>query len=895
MMKSKYLFTVIMAVYNVEAFLAESIESVISQDICFDNIQVILVDDGSTDSSGRICDEYAQQYPKNIQVLHKENGGVSSARNLGLEYAEGEYVNFLDSDDLLSKNAMGAVYKFFGEHSCEMDLVSIPMVFFDGKEGSHILNYKFLKGNRVIDLLKEWDAPQLSLSSAFVKREVISRYRFNEQLNYAEDAELVLRILQESFKLGVVSDATYWYRRRRDGAPSAIQGGSGRYNYYIPYITHFAESSLCACMEKYGQVPLFVQNTVAYDLQWRLLQRKIPNGVLTLDEEKEYYFKLIHCFEYIDRIVIMAQKNIWIEQKLFILKKKYRERIRQIRMNGDIVWLADGTEIYRLSRTTVKCEFLSIKNHECIFEARVFNYVPELGPLRFFVRYGGVNYPCKTENITENTGCLWEELMHQYRIEASFPLQSNGNMKVVCCLGKEEIELKSLTFGKYFPISNFYSRAYCNCGGYRITQKNSSIYIERTNARQRFIDELKFLKNLLKGSEKNDHAKKAAKKAIVIRPIVHLISLLKRHPIWLISDRVNRADDNGLAFFMYMREKHKEVKAYFVISKDCADYRQIRKLGPTLAADGILYKVLRLCSDFVISSMAEDIVFNPFQGHSEPYRDLLTNAKFVFLQHGVTKDDLSEWLNKYNKNIFGFITAAVPEHNSIVNGNYFYDERRVWLTGFARFDRLYDHHKKQIAIMPTWRKYLMSHYDAVAGRWMVAADFTESEYYRFFNGLLNDSRLLDAAKQYGYRIVFLPHPNLQGCVNLFSSPEDVELLDSTAVYRDVFADSSLVVSDYSSVVFDFAYLRKPIVYTHFDKKEFFAGDHSYSAGYFDYERDGFGEVEYSLDNTVERIIQYMQTGCQIKDKYRARIDNFFAFSDKNNCERIYQRIMESVQ
>ena len=109
-------------------------------------------------------------------------------------------------------------------------------------------------------------------------------------------------------------------------------------------------------------------------------------------------------------------------------------------------------------------------------------------------------------------------------------------------------------------------------------------------------------------------------------------------------------------------------------------------------------------------------------------------------------------------------------------------------------------------------------------------------------------------------------------------------------YRDIYAQSNLIVTDYSSAVFDFAYLRKPIIYSQFDKKSFF-NNHTYQEGYFDYERDGFGEVEYDLDSTVNRIIEYMENNCQLKDKYRERIDKFFAFNDNNNCQRVYEAIL----
>ena len=81
------------------------------------------------------------------------------------------------------------------------------------------------------------------------------------------------------------------------------------------------------------------------------------------------------------------------------------------------------------------------------------------------------------------------------------------------------------------------------------------------------------------------------------------------------------------------------------------------------------------------------------------------------------------------------------------------------------------------------------------------------------------------------------------------------------------------------------------MYTQFDSDEFFSGKHIYDKGDFDYARDGFGEVEYDLASTINRIIEYMQNDCQLKEKYRERIDKFFVFNDKNNCQRIYERII----
>ena len=131
-MSYSYDFSVIMPVYNVEPFLKEAIDSLVSQDFGFEKIQLVLVDDGSADGSSEICDEYKENY-SNVFVIHKENGGVASARNLGLKYASGRFINFMDSDDKFTPNAFSEVYNFFVEHEKETDIVTVPLRFFDAQ------------------------------------------------------------------------------------------------------------------------------------------------------------------------------------------------------------------------------------------------------------------------------------------------------------------------------------------------------------------------------------------------------------------------------------------------------------------------------------------------------------------------------------------------------------------------------------------------------------------------------------------------------------------------------------------------------------------------------------------------------------------------------------------
>jgi len=300
---------------------------------------------------------------------------------------------------------------------------------------------------------------------------------------------------------------------------------------------------------------------------------------------------------------------------------------------------------------------------------------------------------------------------------------------------------------------------------------------------------------------------------------------------------------------------------------------------------------LFLLCDYNISSQADLITANPFPGYEGGVKDILSQERFVFLQHGVIINDISGWLNQYNKNFYGFITSANPEYASILTPNYSYSANQVWLTGLPRFDRLYHDEKKYITIMPTWRRYLMQGMDSRTGIWSLKPSFNESDFCCFYRNLLNHPKLISAAARLGYKLRFLPHPTLQPHLSVFEIGNDVEVLSFDMKYREMYAESDLVVTDYSSACYDFSYLRKPIIYCQFDKEGFFSGEHVCATGYFDYERDGFGEVERDLEGTVNRIIEYMENGCQLKQKYRERIDKFFAFNDQNNCQRVYEAIM----
>ena len=280
--KKQFEFSVVMAIYNVEKYLNEAIDSVINQTIGFeDNIEIILVNDGSPDNSEKICKEYAKKYPNNIKYIKKRNGGVSSARNRGLKETTGKIINFLDSDDYFSKDAFKKVSEFYKKNK-NTDVVAINLINFEKSSGSWV-NEEFFKKTRIVDMTKEYNFMQCQVGASFIKEEAAHRYEYDESLKIHEDSHYLYRIFRDNPKCGVISDATYWHRIRSNGtsATQTIKHKENVFNmsgYLLKDLLEFYK-------KKYKETPSFLQTFIILEFNYYVLE-KIPIIELN-DEEKE--------------------------------------------------------------------------------------------------------------------------------------------------------------------------------------------------------------------------------------------------------------------------------------------------------------------------------------------------------------------------------------------------------------------------------------------------------------------------------------------------------------------------------------------------------------------------------------------------------------------------------
>lgn len=211
------LVSILVPVYNGERFLKECLESIVNQ--IYQNLQVVIVDDGSTDRTAEILDRYAIEYPY-IEVYHIPNGGVANARNLLLDKVKGEYVLFVDADDMIEPDMVSEMVRMAGTENLDVTVC--------GKRIKKEVVLRRTESKEMAQITKRWDRSQAlrkflrheelngSLWNKLIRSELLRNVRFSPEISYGEDALVVWEILRNVNRVGVTSYPFYHHRINED-------------------------------------------------------------------------------------------------------------------------------------------------------------------------------------------------------------------------------------------------------------------------------------------------------------------------------------------------------------------------------------------------------------------------------------------------------------------------------------------------------------------------------------------------------------------------------------------------------------------------------------------------------------------------------------------------------
>ena len=364
--------------------------------------------------------------------------------------------------------------------------------------------------------------------------------------------------------------------------------------------------------------------------------------------------------------------------------------------------------------------------------------------------------------------------------------------------------------------------------------------------------------------------------------------LMSKDPLYLFIDRPDKADDNAEALYDYYAAHYPSHAIYFVLEKHLPDWQRLEAKGVQLIPYGtLLHLILLLKASYYLSSHLPKYHFRLF---SKKILKRYCRFKFIFLQHGVTHNDISTILNRHQIDLL--ITATHAEYENFIQDRRYdhRDKENTILSGFPRFDRREKQtESKTLLIFPTWRAYFTEHAK------QETIPFGSSLYCQEWQAFLNHPMLEQLSTTYGYKLQFLAHPEVERFVDLLELPAYIEKFSfDTISIQSLLDQAGLLITDYSSLAFDMAIRHKALCYFQFDQEAFFSESHLYARSYFEYKKDGFGAVCEDIDSLLLAIEEILQNDGTISSTYLQRIESTFPYFDKDNSQRVAKYIEAKV-
>ena len=843
-------YSIVVAVYNVGRYLDEFFASVEGQNFDLSLIEVVAVDDGSTDDSLQRLQTWRDNGPLRVIVLSKQNGGQGSARNLGLQHATGDWATFTDPDDLLDANYFKRVDECIVANP-GVEFVATNRIIFNESNGKihngHPLRKHFAGGDQVVNLNRFPEYFHGSAPAAFMRLKVIQEHAltFDDRIqpNF-EDGHFCCQYLLAvpAPVVAFLASARYIYRKRGDQS-STLQNSNMKPTRFTDVPEHGYLDVLKRGQKLRGAVPEWLQNFILYELSWYFTAEDAATNSATaatgqtgvrfreLLAELSQYFEpevvrgfSVRRFDGVWRDIMLHAFSPEPWHSEFAVLEEYDEARNLVK----IVYRFTGelpTEEILIKGKPIRPTFQKIRAHsyfgDTLIRARVI-WVPVDGSLR--IRLGG-------------------RIIRLQRTWPTIPMHS-----------VRPSALKRM----FVPRSSV-----------KAARRRPRVRLKRPR-----IDRISMTRRLAESY-----------------PVRHVFA-----DSWILMDRIHDSDDNAERLFRYLRKRRRSVNAWFVVEKDTPDWHRLKAEGyrRILPHGGLLWKLAMYhCQHLISSHIDVDIVRPP-----QVLELRKANWNFVFLQHGVIKDDISRWLNA--KKIDLFVTSTPGEFESIAGDNspYKFTSKEVRLTGLPRFDRLREvgraippERRDLILVAPTWRNWLNVPNERGVSKRVIRPDFLDTEYAQNWIGLLQDPTLTALAQERGLTLAFLPHPNMQDILKKVELPRHVQPM--TFVDNDVqelFARAAVTVTDYSSMAFNAAYIDRPLVYFQFDKERVDAGGHLGKSGYFDYETDGFGPVTYDLGAAIQAVTQQVDETLPNRSLYSERVAATFPLRDGRCCERVWREI-----
>ena len=851
----KYTYSVITPVYNMEKTLRETIECVINQTIGFeDNIQLILVNDGSSDNSGEICEKYHKRYPNNIVYINKENGGVSKARNAALSHVKGKYTVFLDGDDIWAADAFEKADSFFSKHFDEIDMCSCRIEYMgDFAEKEHPLAFKYQSGSKVVSLAENPSYICTTVGNMVLKSDAIANMSFNETMVYCEDSWFINILLAERMALGIVSDAVFYYRKNRAGNNTSVNIIKQK-AWYFDVIDQYYLGLFKHMENKFGYIPAVFQETVFYDLKWRGFNQ---DGVRILSEEekREHVRLLTKALEYIDDTIIMGASGVNTYRKIYFLNLKHHKNILQEAKLSNSVYRYKGMPILNLkARQMVIIKALSLDGDVLTISGLLrFNGLQR--PYSFYLKESASDEKIIPETTKDKEwdirGVIGERIVDGEKFRVSIPVKPGSVISFYVDIEGETIKINPQC-SERTGITSAYNHSYCNTGGCIIRLSNGRLYINNNSFLKRMYSEKLFLSSVEK---KSGNAKRNEMAAIIMEDRKSRRASLQ-DKVAFISVRAEDTLLGNMESVYEALELPKEKYAKLRLGKRNKELGEAKKIMST--------------SRIVITD--DYLVLMKEKKENQRYIQLwhATGGGKHFGQDGSTMFLVED--AQFHRN-YDLVTVSSEYVREVYASAFAIPMEKIIATGVARTDIFFDSEHIKKAIEKVYEKH-----PELKNREVILYTPTFRDIPGRDRGLFKPELEFDALSANlaeNQIFVIKPHPVMVAPIIEKKYDNIVEVRDVDT--NDLMFVSDMMITDYSSTMFEYSLLKKPMAFFCYD--------------YDDYDRDFYIDFDKELPGPVlrnqEELVNYLKNKDHpLAQDYDSFYQKYMGACDGHSTERI---------
>lgn len=869
----KYLVTVIIPVYNTQDYIEECVLSIENQKMDVSKIEVLLINDGSKDQSGNICENLSKKYA-NITYICKDNSGVSDTRNIGIQRARGKYIMLLDSDDYLDKKSIKNLVDFFDKYYNEVDLITYP-IYWDrnGKISLHgrYSSKNYDKGTGIYDLNQYPHLNQSTVNIMF-KNEFANNQLYDTTMKLSEDQNFDTALLMKKNKIGFVEKAKYFYRRH--GA-SVSQTRNNPYYCFEDIMTY--NECLLSRYSKNGVVPKYVQTLIINTFNWRVKS----DMLLPYHYESELFDsakeRIKNILKQIDNDVIINHSNCDKYVKLYFLMQKGEFVSYNINNDGYKIFCQDIT---MYEDQTIDCYLYKVRpcNHEISIFASFESPLLELTPVNEYIVRGiykngekfEERYSLDVSNVPFRNTKM--KTAHTFPFTYTFDPTKVKKFSFYIHINGYDLTFKPI----YIKFSGFVKKFHRNAitiNGTRLSYSNHSFKVSHQNLIKDIFDILR---------------------TMWFYPRKHIFAIqyfrLKaktNRKIWLYYDSAGVLD-NGYFQFIHDFVKNDGIERYYIMDGDNSDLLSkftLEQQENIVRYKSKKHKDLFLKSSKIFISFSSLSIYSPFKEFAW-YSDV-THYELIYLQHGILHATLQNLYAKEFTEIDKFVISSNFEKENLKQ-NYDYLDNDFIISGMPRMTKFNQGNtKNKILFAPSWRQYLIGQL-VNNRRALKTQEFLASDFYNQIYQFLNSKDLKEILEDNDLYLDFQLHPIFKPYQKYFDLDKNERV--NFNFEKHSLDEYKIFITDFSSYQFDYIQLVKPIVYFLPDSKEFKAGLHSYRSLDLKYE-NAFGPLCFNSNQMIKEIKNIIEHKYIVAEPYCTRMQEFFTVSD-NPAETIYNSIID---